>query len=102
MNKAFIIATATALSFGYAAGFASDGLVAKAAISQKREVQIEKPLRGGASTTLENFLENQLYPDVVDKFDLAVKECTADIFKSAGFCIGWIDSDPGYWKVVAP
>lgn len=111
MDKSFVISTTTALALGYAAGFATDGLTAKASKAIDHEECIEKTLGAGAVSTLETFLEAQMCPLMNAAFD--VDDCSADDFHKNGVGVrirdegdGWVVEScpkrPGTWTEGSP
>ena len=84
MNKAYVISVTTAIALGYAAGFTTNGLTASAGKLEKRSAVVEKYLTQAASTTLENFVVNQLCEKVVGEFDVSSNTCNIETFKENG------------------
>jgi hypothetical protein len=59
MTKVHRITVATALALGYAAGFASDGLLSASAIESERSENLSMYLPQGAEESLETYIVNQ-------------------------------------------
>lgn len=57
MNKAYIISLTTALGLGYAAGFATDGLTAEAAMAGSHTEVVTFDLDAAAQDSFEVFFE---------------------------------------------
>lgn len=106
--KKYLVSSVLAVSMGWAAGFASQGLVAKAAIVKEHRITVEKNLGAAAASTFESFLAAQLCPLANAQFDVA--DCSVADFQEVGHpvFIMWKAGDPdaeppvgGWWNVVA-
>lgn len=96
MNKAYVISLVTAVSLGYVAGFTTDGITSADTQPYTLKAKIFKTLGDTAEQTLDNFLVNQICPEVASTFGTPVEDCSATTFKTNGVVISWEDD---LWKV---
>jgi len=70
MNKSYVISVATALSLGYAAGFATDNITAQASVERTQTEIVNKRLSESAKATIESYVQSQACEEVNTKYDL--------------------------------
>ena len=78
--KAYVITAATAMSLGYTAGFASDGLVSATTIPEVKRVVVngDVPLDGVFATNLLASVDSVGCPLVLEKVGLPLDECDVE------------------------
>lgn len=94
-TPAYLISVTTAVALGYAAGFATDGIVAADTQPHTLQKVVSLDLGAGAASTFEGFLLNQMCPQIDSAFGLAADTCDVDDIKdkTQGVTVQWDDFD---------
>jgi hypothetical protein len=89
MNRAYVISTTTALALGYAAGFSTDNITAKAAVDSARTEVVNATLSPGAKSTVENFVNANICPTVNTALELSGGDVCSAVDHAKRLCLDW-------------
>lgn len=86
MKKVFVLPMATALSLGYAAGFATNDIVAQAGVEDIKTYQAGAVLTNGQQSVFDKIVETSLCPEINKGLKLdGADACTPDDIKAGSW-----------------